>query len=261
MNTKLVVLKVIFVLSVIIAIFGVINIGNAKTQDGATLIFLVGLIGVFGSVRMHKITKNKIAHDSVISKIKYDHKVADYLFVNSDKKELVFMQDKYVPAKIKFSDILSFEITEDGRTVTQGGLGSAIVGNALFGAKGAVVGGIVGKKTSSNTINRMTVIAHTKSITYPVIKINLLTRETKRGGLPHMKAEDNAHEIISVLEKIVSSKEPQVSNKNVESESCPTCGNELKESKTGEHLLCHTCRKKFRKELFQTEDDYEEYVH
>ena len=53
----------------------------------------------------------------------------------------------------KCQDILDFELLEDGNSVIKGGLGRAVVGGALFGGVGAIVGGTTGgrkqKKTSA----------------------------------------------------------------------------------------------------------------
>ena len=38
----------------------------------------------------------------------------------------------------RYSDIVSFELIENGESITKGGLGSAIIGGALFGSVGAI---------------------------------------------------------------------------------------------------------------------------
>lgn len=47
----------------------------------------------------------------------------------------------------KYEYILDFEIIEDGNTVTKGGLGKALVGGAIFGVAGNLVGS-TSKKTN-----------------------------------------------------------------------------------------------------------------
>src|SRR5690606_10900120 len=45
-----------------------------------------------------------------------------------------------------YSDIVNFELLEDGESIASGGLGRALVGGALFGGVGAIVGGVTGKR-------------------------------------------------------------------------------------------------------------------
>lgn len=53
------------------------------------------------------------------------------------------------PPLFRYDEIIDYELSEDGNTVTKGGIGSAMVGGALFGGVGAVVGGIHGKKSQT----------------------------------------------------------------------------------------------------------------
>ena len=59
------------------------------------------------------------------------------------------------PPLFRYDEIIDYELSEDGNTVTKGGIGSAMVGGALFGGVGAVVGGIYGKqsRTEIKSIN------------------------------------------------------------------------------------------------------------
>ena len=60
-----------------------------------------------------------------------------------------------VPKIFNYSDIVDFELLEDGESIAKGGLGRAVVGGVLFGGIGAVVGGITGKKKSKPVCNSL----------------------------------------------------------------------------------------------------------
>ena len=45
-----------------------------------------------------------------------------------------------------FNDVVSYELIQDGESITKGGVGRAVAGGILFGGVGAVVGGLTGKK-------------------------------------------------------------------------------------------------------------------
>lgn len=74
-----------------------------------------------------------------------------------------------------YNDIIDFELLEDGESITKGGLGSAIVGGALFGGVGAVVGGTIGKKKTKQEITELKIKIITKNTFYPDLYINFLT--------------------------------------------------------------------------------------
>lgn len=69
-----------------------------------------------------------------------------YNYLRADKK-------KY--AVYNLSDILEFEYIEDSTSQVKGGLGSALVGGALFGGVGAIVGGVTGTKNTKKVVNEM----------------------------------------------------------------------------------------------------------
>lgn len=54
-----------------------------------------------------------------------------------------------VPVIYNFSDLIDFEVFEDGNSIASGRAGSALVGGLLFGAAGAVVGGSRKKKVKN----------------------------------------------------------------------------------------------------------------
>ena len=70
-----------------------------------------------------------------------------YIKFDDNAKKILFPKTLLTKARIyNYSDLLGYEILEDGNTVTKGGLGSAVVGGALFGGIGSVVGGLTGGK-------------------------------------------------------------------------------------------------------------------
>lgn len=66
------------------------------------------------------------------------------------KKKVVYPQDC----------LLSFEYKEDDYSLTKGGssIGKAVVGGALFGGVGAVVGGVTGKKKTKDKVKSMQLV-------------------------------------------------------------------------------------------------------
>ena len=72
------------------------------------------------------------------------------------------------------NEVIGYEVLEDGKTITSGGLGSAILGGALFGGAGAIVGSITGGKTTSRKVNSLRLKLTLNNIVEPVLYIDFL---------------------------------------------------------------------------------------
>ncbi|MFA1763262.1 SHOCT domain-containing protein len=100
-------------------------------------------------------------------------------------------------------EIMQFELLEDGESIVSGGLGRAVVGGALFGATGAVVGGVTGKKTTRKIVNTFKIKITFNNINNPLEYINLINTRTKTNSSIYQNACNEAQEILSVLSIIV----------------------------------------------------------
>lgn len=104
-----------------------------------------------------------------------------------------------------YRDLISFEYQEDGGTIVSGGVGSAIVGGALFGSVGAVVGAASAKKKQSDFINSMKIKLTVDDMTNPTeyINMNPLRIRMKRSSGQYRNILETTQEILSSLELIV----------------------------------------------------------
>lgn len=99
----------------------------------------------------------------------------------------------------KFEDLLNFSLVEDGNTATSGGRGSAVVGGLAFGAVGAIVGGVTGKRKTKETCRKMQIVVNVNSLKNPTLFINLIDRPTKKDSKDYEKAFQIAQTIIGAL--------------------------------------------------------------
>lgn len=105
----------------------------------------------------------------------------------------------------RYNEIISYELLEDGETITKGGLGSAIVGGVLFGGAGAIVGGAVGKKRTKQEITEYKIKIVTKNAFYPNLYIDfLITGKIKSDSFSYKLYHDNAQSILSALSVMVN---------------------------------------------------------
>lgn len=130
------------------------------------------------------------------------------------------------PECFPFSCLVNFEFSEDGETITKGGLGSAAVGGALFGGVGAVVGGVTGGKKSKTIVKDMHIRISLNDPWIKTAKIILLNSEVKKGSILYSPCKALADQIISALEVITEIQE-QVSQTPVTATQASSSADEI----------------------------------
>ena len=94
---------------------------------------------------------------------------------------------------------------QNGNSITKGSLGNAVIGGAVFGGVGAIVGGSVGKKKTVQEVTEFRIKIITKNSFYPEIYIDFLTAgKTKENGILFKSYAASAQKILSLLTIITS---------------------------------------------------------
>lgn len=136
---------------------------------------------------------------------------AIYNFIEFDEMS----QRVFIPTLrlfFSYSDIIDFEILEDGETVTRGGLGSAIVGGVLFGGAGAIVGGVTAARRSNTVCRSLFVKITVKNMNPSALYIDFLRSFTgyTKSSPPYNFAFGAAQECISSLQVICDAQKTTV---------------------------------------------------
>ena len=142
---------------------------------------------------------------------------------DDNAKKILFPKTLLTKARIyNYSELLGYEILEDGNTITKGGIGSAVVGGALFGGIGAVVGGLTGGKKSKEVVRSLKVKIVLDNKVVPAEYIELLKTEFKKDGFVYRAAKQEAEDIIAILTSISAENEKnQTNNSNVQNTNDP----------------------------------------
>lgn len=101
----------------------------------------------------------------------------------------------------RYEDILNFDLLEnDSVSVSSGGVGRAVVGGALFGSAGAIVGGSTGKKKTVGKCLSLKLKITLKNTCRPIIYIPFIQTETKKNGIVYNVAMEAAQVCMSMLQ-------------------------------------------------------------
>lgn len=102
----------------------------------------------------------------------------------------------------EFSNLLSFDLLEDGETITRGGLGRAMAGGLLFGGVGAIVGGVTGGKKTRDICTSMVLKITLRNAHCSTVSIPFIRSGVKKKSLTYKQARSLARECMSYLEII-----------------------------------------------------------
>lgn len=149
-------------------------------------------------------------------------KVGNYFVVNENDKTWAvptgLFKKVILPNSVHtYSEIVSFELLEDGNSITKGGLGRAVVGGALFGGVGAIVGGATGGKKTKGVCTKLQIKIILNNMATPNVYVDLINTSTKKDSILYTSAYSSAQEILSILQIICDQKEQKVGsvpNKN-----------------------------------------------
>lgn len=138
-------------------------------------------------------------------------KIYKFIEFDDDNKKFVvlngFDREKMNLNVYNYSDVIEYELLENGETVTKGGIGRALAGGALFGGVGAVVGGVTAKRTTKALIDNLKIKITLNDLNNPNIYINLIQFRTKGNSSIYKMAYSSAQEILSILAIIVKDNE------------------------------------------------------
>ena len=105
---------------------------------------------------------------------------------------------------LKYDDVVGYELLSDNEVITSGGLGRAVVGGALLGIGGAIVGGVTANRKTRNICEKLELKITVKGEFAPAIYIKFLDIKAKTNSSMYQDAYKEAQDAISQLEIICS---------------------------------------------------------
>ena len=193
-------------------------------EDNDWFLYLIGgMIGVF-IVVMKEVGKNDKKKKEGLGRRrlfkrkdeiydKYDFKETNiihgdnrlsFISIDENSKQICLLTSP--PAKIyNFKDIMKSEIVENGNTTVETSRGSqavgAVVGGALLGGAGLIVGGLSGKKTQKKTIDKIDLIITVRNTSRPIHVLHVLEEKSESQYEKRFELARKWHSIISIIIK------------------------------------------------------------
>ena len=102
--------------------------------------------------------------------------------IDDNKKQIAIKEHGDTIVIYSYNDILSCEIVEDGETVYQKSrtIGRSIIGGAIAGGTGAVIGGLSGKTKENKEIKSLVLRIVFKSTNKPIVKLGFIDAERSK---------------------------------------------------------------------------------
>lgn len=204
--------------TIIFIITFIVLIAKSNTQSETNLILpiiveLMAIIFAFYTIYQNKL---KIEEMTVLrnEQIKLDTEndlteVIPQLSLNEKSKKLRINNSIY-----SFKDIIGCEIIEDGEVITtttekkKAAIGKAIVGGAIFGPAGAIIGGTSGKSVSrsmnSAFCNKLDLKITVNNLNNPVEYIKMIDGNISKQSNEYKTSSEEAQKCLSIMQIVIN---------------------------------------------------------
>lgn len=155
--------------------------------------------------------------------------VKNYLSVDERHQTWAPLGSKdYKNTIFRYSDLVGAEVLQNNEQVTSGSLGSVVAGGLLTGGVGAILGGVVGPKTTKEVCSSLQIKLALKSMQRPVVYIDFISTTTKKSDPLYKKAVQRVDECMAILTNILEANGANVQSPiNAEQASGTSAADEL----------------------------------
>lgn len=92
------------------------------------------------------------------------------LFIDEENNKFFFngLDDNITNPIHNFDDLLGYEIIQNEKSISKGGLGTALIGGLLFGGVGAIVGGVTGDRKTEEVVQKIQIKLELDDMSNPI---------------------------------------------------------------------------------------------
>ncbi len=128
------------------------------------------------------------------------------LLLDNTGRRLVFKTGKKYSKILKYSDIESYEVVENGNSVVKGTAGKALIGGAFFGLGGILIGSSMDRKILEKC-NSLKLIIRINDFDSPEIIVTYIDNvKYDKTGFLYKNMKKNIQSVCSMLEFVINNK-------------------------------------------------------
>lgn len=127
------------------------------------------------------------------------------LLIDSKNGQFVYEEDGVFSKAVKFKDIRSYEIYENGDSVVKGTSGRALIGGMFFGLSGVLIGGMASRKTR-NICTNLKLLVKINDLDCPVLDIPFIDEDTQKQTSKYKDCVESLQEICAYFEYMINNK-------------------------------------------------------
>lgn len=127
------------------------------------------------------------------------------ILVDDVQKQFILEKEAEKTKAYSFSDIINYEIYENGKSKVQGRAGSALIGGAFFGIGGLIIGSSMSRSIDEECTQLKLIIRINDPIE-PQIAIDYVVGTVNKSGNTYRKYIENLQSLCSHLEYMINSK-------------------------------------------------------
>jgi hypothetical protein len=128
------------------------------------------------------------------------------LLIDNQNKKFVYQKGKSFSKTYKFSDLINYEVYENGKSQVQGRAGSALIGGAFFGLGGLIVGSSMSRNINEKC-NQLKLIIRLNDFNCPQIVITYVDNvDWDKNGWTYRNMKENLQSVCSMLEFMLNEK-------------------------------------------------------
>lgn len=122
------------------------------------------------------------------------------LFIDMEHRKFIIQYDKVLSKAYNFSDLINYEVYENGMSKVKGRAGSALIGGAFFGLAGLIIGSSMSRKIDENC-EQLKLIIRINDIDFPQIVLTYIENTNiNKTSSQYKNMKQNIQAICSELE-------------------------------------------------------------
>ncbi len=128
------------------------------------------------------------------------------LLIDNVNKKFSIQKGSKVSKSYSFSELINYEVYENGTSKVKGTAGKALIGGAFFGLGGMLLGSSMGKSIKEKC-NQLKLIIRVNDISNPQIVITYIDNvDLDKSGFTYRNMKENLQEVCSMLEFMINSR-------------------------------------------------------